>query len=57
MAALGTSLIVFGLALLCSGPIFLLPTSRLRGRTGRATLDDSEDRAPSHLQQRRQERR
>jgi hypothetical protein len=58
MAALGTSLIVLGLAFVCSGLVFLLPTSRLQGgRTARETFDESEDRAPFPIQQRRQERR
>jgi hypothetical protein len=57
MAALGTSLIVLGLAFVCSGVVFLLPTSRLQdGRTARETFDESEDGASFPIQQRRQER-
>jgi hypothetical protein len=58
MTALGTSLIVLGLAFLCSGLIFLLPTFWVQGgRTAGETFDESEDSAPFHVQQKQQERR
>jgi hypothetical protein len=58
MTALGTSLIVLGLALLCSGLIFLLPTLWVRGgRTAGQTFDEGKDREPFQIQQKRQERR
>jgi hypothetical protein len=56
MTALGISLIVLGLSLLCCGFIFLLPTAWVQeDRMTDETLDEDEDRDHFDGQQKQQE--
>jgi len=55
MIALGTSLIVLGMALLFSGLIFLLPTERKHSAL-QESFKESEERIEYFLQQMREDR-
>jgi hypothetical protein len=57
MIALGTSLIVGGMAFLFSGLIFLLPVSSKGERSPKlVTIDEDHERIEDHLQQMRDRR-
>jgi hypothetical protein len=56
MKALGTSLIVLGLAFLFSGLIFVLPMPRRKNSRQQESFEESRERTEYYLKQMREER-
>jgi hypothetical protein len=56
MKALGTSLIVLGLAFLFSGLIFVLPLPGRKGSRQKESFEESQERTAYYLKQMRGER-